>query len=171
MSKLHPFWKLKPPAVACPLGEQVINGGFSSGDFTGWDIGDGEYTPTISPYYQTYPWSARWDAPPPLFLEWKNGKTLSQSWDPPIPVLCLTECYVWFAVYGPYYTRSYLKILYSDGTSLTKYYTHESGWYMIDILALMDPTKSVSSIGFWPAFFLQGEYFHIDTFSMVSHQP
>jgi len=37
-AKLFPFWKLKKAAYYCPSGEQIINGGFETGDTTGWKV-------------------------------------------------------------------------------------------------------------------------------------
>lgn len=36
MSKMQPFWWFKAPVITCPEGEQIENGGFETGDFTGW---------------------------------------------------------------------------------------------------------------------------------------
>jgi hypothetical protein len=171
VSKLHPFWKLKAPLLACPEGEQAVNGGFTTGDFTGWTIGSGAITPVISETYQTYPYSARWTCPTGLPSGWKYGKMLLQTFDPPIDVRCITECSIWFAHSGLLYVKGCLQVIYSDSYILDKEYQHDVGWYIIDILALLDPTKKVSSIAFFPQLLYEGEYMHVDTFTCMSHQP
>jgi hypothetical protein len=67
------------PNVICPSGEQIVNGGFETGDFTGWSVGGSLFVTTDAPYEGLY--CAR---------SYSNG-SVYQILSEPVPVSCVDE--------------------------------------------------------------------------------
>lgn len=128
--------------VPCPSGEQFVNGGFETGDFTGWTHTGGW---KIFPYdYHTGLYSAMTSA---------DG-VLEQDFSSPIPVACFKTFEVWVA--GTYYApcvlqcgSMYIDILYSDLTYTRIDWTAPSGaWTLINLLSYVEAGKKVTGVRF-----------------------
>jgi len=130
--KLFPFWWLKKPP--CPSGEQIINGGFETGDFTGWVCTDGWVT-TDNPHSGVY-----------CAEIWPSGsRELYQVLTSPIPVYCIASFDFWYRNAA----STYFKVVYSDGTSTDWVPLPDvTDWTHYDILPHLDSSKMVSEIHF-----------------------
>jgi len=129
----------------CPEGEQITNGEFGTGDFTGWTneeaawiIGSNGY---VGSYYATTE---------------SIGKSLEQSFATPILSSCFSEFSV--AVKNDYVspgcvTPEYrgildIEIVYSDDTStlIEDISYDDNDWHLIDLLSVLEAGKKVKKI-------------------------
>jgi len=136
----------KPP-LACPSGEQITNGGFETGDFTGWTAtGDwvvswewahsGLYGAMILTYYETV------------------SGTLRQNFATSIPVACFTATSafeIWaIALSGciPSITVQKIEIIYTDDsvTEIDLSGLSPGIWTRIDLKSVLQSGKTVKAI-------------------------
>lgn len=126
--------------LCCPTGEQIINGGFDTGDFTGWEaVGPPQITDYDFPHSDPYHLSMT-----------LNYSSIKQTFSAPIPVRCITSFSLWkkcvFASgEGPIITMTFT---YSDNTTdifnlpaTTKYIYEE-----VNLLPFLNASKSLKSI-------------------------
>ena len=158
----------KPP-VTCPSGEQIVNGGFETGDFTGWTR-----DPTDPNHWQVLTADARGGSSP-------EGSYLAQfkalATDPPGPIVCPratgtlqqdfanTIPYDCFVVASVFQIRTKwdtdvchpvnpavwkVEILYTDDTSTTLDLTGDpqNAWVTHDLKAILEAGKTVKGIKF-----------------------
>lgn len=136
-TRLHPFWKLKTLPYYCPQNEQVVNGNFDTGDFTGWT---GYQHNLTTQEAHSLPYSAF------MYENW-----IMQTFAKVIRKDCLTSAKFWAlnlnAVNPHLHTYT---IYYSDGTSDTvSFYTYDwNVWHDYDILPNIADGKFVSAILF-----------------------
>jgi len=99
MSKMQPFWYFIPPPFACPEGEQVVNGGFETGDWTGWTYSTennsaiGSSNPRSGKYHARL-WRGMNPLPP---WNWVYG-WIRQDFPVPIRAECFTAFGYWARV-------------------------------------------------------------------------
>jgi hypothetical protein len=137
--------------LVCPSGEQIVNGGFETGDFTGWTKTGTFEVVTYLPYEGTY--SAR--------TARNESGSISQNLLNPVPVACLGVGSV-FQLYWSGETQisppgaSKIKIVigYTDGTDTTINLDFPAGeedpdkpWYCkVDLKPYLETGKTVKSI-------------------------
>jgi len=131
-------------AVACPSGEQIVNGGFETGDFTGWtSTGDWSML-TFKPHSGSY--CAYTNTSPPL----------EQDFAIPIAGKCFKTFEAWVkADYQPgpcpppLSGELYIDILYTDGTyTRVDYVSSGLVWVLINLLTVLETSKTVKGIRF-----------------------
>jgi len=130
MAKLHPFWRLVVPP--CPEGEQIENGGFETGDLTGWSHYNGTVTDQYahSGYYAIR-----------LYQNWYQ-----QEEDLSVPKRCLQTFGFWAYRVRPGNTY---KILYTDGSDSGEIsIPYTLVWTYVDAKAQVADGKAVKNIFF-----------------------
>jgi len=128
---------------SCPSGEQIINGGFETGDFTGWEeTGNNQEISTFDPHSGTYCVN--------LYNFGGYVGAIKQELSEPISYDCINSFTAWFAAGASY--GDYLKIIitYSDNTTTewTEFTGADNDWHEINIKSHLDPNKSVKAIEF-----------------------
>jgi hypothetical protein len=129
--------------LVCPSGEQIVNGGFETGDFTGWiQTGNNQEITTFDPHSGTYCANLY------RFQTYIGG--IKQELTEPISFNCIDTFEAWFAAgqsSGDYLT---IVITYSDDTTTewTEFTGPDVDWHKIDIKSHLDSSKSVKAIEF-----------------------
>ena len=162
-------------AVVCPSEEQFVNGGFETGDFTGWtktgnanrwEVAtqgfDYDYTVGAPPGGYMTPAEGTYLAkfhsiPGDPELEFITG-TLEQIFAKQIPTSCFTDSSIFqvkTSYTGPGCPNPPLnvwqvEILYTDGTSTVVDMSGDLGneWTTHDLKAVLEPGKTVKGIKF-----------------------
>ena len=131
--------------IICPSGEQIINGGFETSDFTGWSA--------ASNWHIDF-WSGGHSGSCFAYSDYGSG-TLEQDFENPIPGECFTTFEVWGK--GTYqggcgqdeFGEMYIDILYTDDTYTRIDWTVLSaGWSLINLKASLVTSKTVKGIRF-----------------------
>jgi len=135
----------------CPSGEQIINGGFETGDFTGWECLDGEVQTTTvhGGVYaaRVYP---------------SGTRRLRQTLATAVLVACVTSFGLWYQQASD---SSYVVILYTDGSDATFYLTATGAWTYFDfVVAGLDAGKSIERISIYSG---TGASLYVDDVSMI----
>jgi hypothetical protein len=153
----------KPPLV-CPSGEQIVNGGFETGDFTGWTASNrwfassSEWGDLVSPPAGSYMACCHSiEGDPPGASETITG-TLEQIFATPIPVACfgLTSVFSiktnWTALGCPPRIPPtwQVEVEYTDGTSTVVDLSGDpvQTWTTHDLKAVLASGKTVKGIKF-----------------------
>ena len=129
-----------------PAGEQAVNGGFETGDTTGWTGTDLSDVTSITGYVHsgTYACNIGQHGNPcsPTYGQ------LIQTWVTPIPVSSIQSMSVWVrAIDGLQGSAGYIIITYSDLTTVTINPTTQfQQWLQVNILPSLNQAKSVKSI-------------------------
>lgn len=127
----------------CPTGDQITNGGFETGDLTGWTSNNAD---TSSGHHHSGSYSA--------YILWDDclgtSGYLTQSFSPVIPVYCITELSLYAkntCGTNPSYAVNILAT-YSDATTdnIQKTGTNSSTWTKLNFTAGLTSTKLLSSI-------------------------
>lgn len=137
---------LTTPEVVCPTGEQITNGGFETGDFTGWTATGNIEVTTRNPHTGSY--SAR----NPIEIG-----TVVQTLTTPVPTVCITatstfRIYIWsdYEISPPRGGRFTAKINYTDATSTTVEREITKGeaemWVEWDLKPYLEAGKTIESI-------------------------
>jgi hypothetical protein len=135
--------------IPCPSGEQIVNGGFEKGDFTGWTYGttDGGSLPTITSDYSHSGTYSCW-----LYYDYCR---LIAGWIRQDLVTSINvDCVKNFKLYIGYYagTRKVkVTLIYTDGTEqnieVTLAGDVEVGyWDEVDLLSYLLTGKTVQAI-------------------------
>jgi len=135
----------------CPSGEQIVNGGFETGDFTGWTAtGDANIISAFpSPHSGSY--CVAITAPPGA------SGSISQTLTTPVPTACITETstfklwihsrYGWSPPGGGLFTAI---ITYTDGSQTTvnrEITVDETNvWIEWDLKPFLEAGKTIQSI-------------------------
>lgn len=142
MAKMQPFWWFLAPEVVCPSGEQIINGGFETGDFTGWEATGGSVT---DQYARTGTYSA-----------FQYQSFLRQTFTTSIPVSCVQsfKFYVQSPGQGPGVAGD-ITIHYTDDTTTVIDIECFESWHEYDLTAQLVAGKTIDYIEFrggsqWP---------------------
>lgn len=137
--------------LVCPSGEQIVNGGFETGDFTGWAVSGTFQVVTDLPYEGTY--SAR-------TLRDQSG-TISQNLLNVVPVKCFGADSIFqlywsgeVSVSPPGASKIQIVIGYTDGTETTIDLDFPAGeedpdkpwYYKVDLKPYLETGKTVKSI-------------------------
>jgi len=141
-------------AVACPSGEQFVNGGFETGNFTGWTLSDPMDWECTSAYQGQGPSEGKYHARS-VSLE-EVTATLEQDFAIPIPVECFKDTSIfsvdtqWYQLYPPPPSLSIwqVEILYTDDTStvLNLFADQKNVYVTHDLKALLESGKTVKGI-------------------------
>jgi hypothetical protein len=149
-SNLSPVLQAISPELVCPSGEQIVNGGFETGDFTGWTkTGDfAVYASNFPPSYEgTY--FAR--------NEYYIGKSgvISQNLANEVPVACFGESSIFqIACWGerrpspPQGAVITIDIIYSDGSETTVQWEAPENevWAVVNLKPYLEAGKKVKGI-------------------------
>jgi hypothetical protein len=140
----------KPPLV-CPSGEQITNGGFETGDFTGWTVGD-PLTAGVFPGYILSPYEGAY-----LAALWAVN-SLEQIFSAPIPVSCFkgTSTFqvatAWFDAGCPPIPPPtwQVEIEYTDGSSTVLDLTGDPNatWVLHNLKSILQSGKTVKGVKF-----------------------
>ena len=143
LAKMQPFWYFNPPISVCPEGEQIVNGGFETGDFTGWiETGNNQEITSFDPHSGAYCVNLY------MFQSWIGA--IKQELIEPISYSCIDSFTTWFAAGqsgGDYLT---ITVTYTDDTTTewTEFTGADVDWHEINIKSHLDEAKSVKSIEF-----------------------
>jgi len=137
MAKMHPFWWFKAVPIPCPEGEQIVNGGFETGDCTGWD-----YAPACnvtSQYAHSGTYSVR------LYENW-----ITQLSDLNVPKNCI-ESFGFWALRAR--AGNTFIIYFTDGTdtgeiTIRDRIGYSTEWLYVDLTNDVPDGKSVKNIKF-----------------------
>jgi len=145
-SNISPVVQCIGAELVCPTGEQLVNGGFETGDFTGWTATGGWQVVSFDKHSGTYSAYTNSDG------------VLEQDFSEPIHVECFTVFEVYVAgTFGggcpPLRGRMYIDILYSDLTyTRIDWQNPSGGWHLINLLDYVETGKKVKGIRFsWVA--------------------
>jgi hypothetical protein len=121
--------------ITCPLGEQLTNGGFEEGDFTGWTTTGAPNIETANSYDGTY------------YATFERNEAVTQNFTTPIPVKCIT-IFSFYAGYGLFCNSVDMRatVTYSDATTDTLDFSTSVTWTEYNLLAICDDDKAVASI-------------------------
>jgi len=126
--------------IVCPSGEQMTNGDFEKGDFTGFTISGAPTVDTWNPHSGTYH-CAFWSVDDSVKQDIQSLKGYV------VPVICIAAFEVW--LYGTHCPHADVDVIitYSDDSTTTVNFTDlDDTWHQCDILPYLDTTKSVKSI-------------------------
>jgi len=162
MSKMQPFWWFKKPAIVCPAGEQIVNGGFETGDFTGWIYNSSEVTNAQkhSGNYSCF-----------LGISPTEGY-IEQDLAEPIAIECIQSCGC-FILPSVGDGALYFTITYEDyTTNYRRYDFGQSGeWSYIDFMAFLnaeaDLKKKIIHVAYSSTGLLGLKGFYVDDVSLV----
>jgi hypothetical protein len=132
-------------AKRCPSGEQIVNGGFETGDFTGWTCGG--YSPRITSWYSHSGIYSCWLAY--NYCEY-IASWVRQDLTSPITVACVKT----FKLYIGYFAgerKAKVTIIYTDATEqnieVTLVGDVDVGvWDEVDLLSYLLTGKTVQAI-------------------------
>jgi len=133
----------------CPSGEQIVNGGFETGDFTGWTVTNPvrvliySYSPYEGLYY--------------VHMKHQYGdpdSSISQDLLNLVPKACLTDSSIFnVALLGTYNecghfgNQAIIRITYSDDTYTdVNWEAPNSGWNVLDLKGYVEAGKTVKNI-------------------------
>jgi len=131
-------------ALLCPIGDQITNGGFETGDLTGW-TNDGASVSSSYHHSGSYSCHIGWDDCLGV------SESITQTFSTPIPVYCITELSLYAentCGTNPSYSVD-IRATYKDGThdDIQKTGTQYLGtWTKLDYTSGLNSTKLLSSI-------------------------
>jgi len=145
--------------LVCPSGEQIVNGGFETGDFTGWTLEiDGTYCSVSSTIKHSGAYSAYIKYNPCLHI----GGAIKQTFSTAIQGACIESFTLW--IYRWSADEITIEVGYSDGTVET--WTEKpvsEVWTEVNLKAHLDLTKKVSYIQIHAT----GGTYYVDDISLV----
>lgn len=147
--------------ISCPEGEQIVNGGFETGDLTGWTSHDA-FTVEFVVHAGSYACELFKSDGDECHIE-QDIETLQGE---AIPVICISSFNVWLHGLGTCPPADgYILITYSDSTT-TQINFNDLGndWLEVNILAELNITKSISKI---KIVMTNYSVMHIDDVSLV----
>ena len=125
-------------ALPCPTGEQIVNGGFETGDFTGWTVtgtpavlcdGGGALGTVCYVYDEGAPFS------------------VEQELATPVSYACIQTFRLFYLNYGCNFPSVEVIITYSDDTTTTiNILASHYDWTELNIKDYLEPTKAVKKI-------------------------
>jgi len=134
MAKMHPFWWFKAPPISCPSGEQIINGGFETGDLTGWEGGFNIGVNGIFAHSGNY------------YAWLDTGNWAWQTLAEAILVECIASFTLWLKCPDPYNQPARITITYSDDTTTEIDVATSSSWTEFNLLPYLVAGKSVKTL-------------------------
>jgi hypothetical protein len=162
--KMQPFWWFLSPLVPCPEGEQIVNGGFETGDFTGWtNTGwtiNERYAGCNDPAANIgCPHTGQYSA-----YSYSMAGLLRQDFATLIPVRCITSFGLWVETRHET-TLIIVTIGYTEGDPTIVYLDTAPNWTYLDLLGYCEAGKTISYIEIW----YQNSYYmgNIDDVSLI----
>lgn len=141
--------------LVCPSGEQITNGGFETGDFTGWTkTGD---CPGKCQIRSLHPHSGSYEAF--IQYDWGCGCGIEQTLANETPVECVSAFSVW--LYRLAGGAIYILVTYTDDS--TTFISQDYGafvWNQLDMLSDLTVGKTIKSIRFYR--YTDGNVWYID---------
>lgn len=152
-------------AGTCPTGEQVTNGSFGTGDFTGWttsNVGPGKGEVLSDGAYQGTYYCRLYDQP-----LYSPNPTITQNFKNTVPSTCLTGTSVFHIALRPlidfsppYGGIADIRLLYTDGTETEIILGPPAAWTVYDLKPYVVAGKTLKGITIeYPAI---GTNFYID---------
>ena len=110
--------------LVCPSGEQITNGGFETGDFTGWTYDPSNTGIWGEAHSGSYAAWIRYDSCASI------GYWIKQAFATPIPVECVKSFSLWITGWcSGYNAIARVHVNYDDGTETVKDFS--VGWYYV----------------------------------------
>lgn len=153
--KMHPFWWFKKPAITCPEGEQITNGGFETGLLSPWQTN----TPSVTQVVTYSPHSGSY------CLRLGVGSDVWQ--DLTILVDCIQSFRLWGKLVQEVEEPDLIIIVnYTDGDRTEVHLTGATDWVEVDILPHLTSGKTIESI--WCYYQVINGYAYVDDVSLMS---
>jgi len=133
MAKMQPFWWFLKPEIICPEGEQIVNGGFETGDLPPWEA---KYNYVTDRYAHTGTYSC--------YITYAGWTKQTVS----IPVNCIKSFTLW--AYNEFDDRdAYVRVIahYTDDTSDEhEFMETRLAWAQFDMLPYLTAGKTIDYI-------------------------
>jgi len=148
LAKMQPFWYFNPPIPICPSGEQIVNGGFETGNFTGWTVVGAPIVQSGIVHSGSYAARLALDA----IYQSLGG----------ITVACLATAELW------YYKYVIVRITFTDDTTWTKVAQNVGfQWAELDLLPTLQGTYGDKAINTVMIYEDGGVYIFVDDVSFM----
>jgi hypothetical protein len=150
-AKLHPFWRLKAPSITCPEGEQITNGDFEDGDFTGWVCDSGVVQSDI---VHAGVWAAQ--------IYPSGSRLLSQTLAVEVPVECVQTFTLWYKQSSG---SSRVEIIYTDDTETEYDMPNTTDWEQLNLATDLEAGKTIKEIHIHNGYVAQ---LYVDDVTLIS---
>jgi hypothetical protein len=141
--KLVCFENATKPSYTCPSGEQIVNGGFETGDFTDWTV-EGSFATVVpgDPHSGTFSAYMSYFGGAPGYIG------IRQDISSPFRTECVKSFTIWVEGRDLAAASFTVEVGYSDGSSSSQVYNLVDDWvyHQFDLMAVLTPGKEISYI-------------------------
>ena len=137
-------WGHAPHAKVCPVGNQIIDGGFESPNFSTYWTGTSPFPFAGTLLARTGSFSAEFPSG-----DFTSNQYIEQTLANPVSGACLNNASLWYYNYNGTHECTLSVILTYDDSStdtLTQNLSQSAGWIMIDFKSIINISKRVSKI-------------------------